>query len=60
MLKFIGAAVVVGGIAFGAAVGTGLVSFKADAEVTPKGKQQVQELRKDLADHIRGDATARP
>ena len=53
MFKVIGAVVVVGGIALAVAVGTGLVNFKADASVTPKGQQQVHELRNNLADHIR-------
>jgi hypothetical protein len=54
MLKFIGAVALIGGVGLGAAVYTGVLDFNATAKVTPKGEAQVQELREQAADAIRG------
>ncbi len=54
MLKFIGAVALIGGAALGVAVYTDVLDFDATAKVTPKGEAQVQDLRNDAADFIRG------
>jgi len=54
MFKFVGVVAVLGTVALGAAVYTGVLDFSAPATVTPKGEQQVQELRNSAADAIRG------
>ena len=58
MIKFIGVVTIVGGVALGAMVGSGVLDFNATAKVTPKGQAQVQELRSSAADMVRGAGKA--
>ena len=54
MLKLIGVFALVGGVAFTAAVYTGVIDFHSETKVTAKGEAQVQELRNSAADFVRG------
>jgi hypothetical protein len=59
-MKVIGVITVVVGIGLALAVGTGVVNFKADANLTQKGKEQVKQLRTQAAEAVRaaGDKVA--
>ena len=54
MFKVIGVVTFFGAVALAAAVYMGVLDFDANATVTPKGEQQIQELRNQTADAIRG------
>ena len=54
MFKAIGVAAVVAGLAVGASVYFGWADVDANAELTSKGQAEIQGVRNELADSIRG------
>ena len=54
MLKFVGAAVILAVVVVLAGVSLGFINFGVDASVTPKGQQQLQDVRNTVADQVRG------
>lgn len=55
MLKFIGAVAVAGAVALGAAVYFGWANVDASFATTTKAKTQLQHVRNEAADVIRGN-----
>lgn len=55
MFKAIGVAAVVAGLAVGAAVYFGWADVDANAALTSKGQAEIQGVRNELADQIRGE-----
>ena len=55
MLKVIGGVTLVAGLAIGAAVYFGWANVDANAAFTSKGQAEIQSVRNDLADQVRGE-----
>jgi hypothetical protein len=54
MLKVIGGVTLVAGLAIGAAVYFGWADVDAEAALTSKGKAEIQGVRNELAEKVRG------
>lgn len=54
MFKTIGIGVFIVGVVCGAAAWFGVIDFGVDANLTPKGKSEIQSARNNLADVVRG------
>ena len=54
MLRVIGLVGVLAIVGVLVGVSTGLINFGVNASVTPKGHQQLQDVRNTVADQVRG------